>query len=107
RITRGAALLASLAKDDADRDALRERLHAGLRALPGPLRVKAKAGPKGRLFGAVNRRVVADAIHDATGLRPERTHIDIPTPIKMVGLHGVRVALPGLDPLAIEVEVTG
>lgn len=107
RVARGAALLAKMAARDADLAAGREEAHAGLRALPGPLRVGAKAGPGGKLFGAVNRRVVAEAIHDATGLAVDRGHISITVPIKSVGAHTVAVALPGLEPLEVEIEVTG
>lgn len=107
RVARREAILAKRDKEAAQAVALRAEAHRALAALPGPVRVEANAGPNGRLFGAVNRRVLAGAIQEATGQDVDRGAILIPDPIKRVGSHTVEVALEGLDPLTIEVEVEG
>lgn len=51
-----------------------------------------KAGEKGRLFGSVTNRDVADALQ-AKGIEVDRHKIDLPESIKSIGTHKARVRL--------------
>lgn len=61
------------------------------------LTLKAKAGDDGRLFGSITAGDVADAIHEARGVRVDRRHISVEPAIRAVGVYSVPVELaPGL-----------
>jgi large subunit ribosomal protein L9 len=51
-----------------------------------------QSGESGQLYGSVNSRDIADGITQ-TGVTILRTQVTIPTPIKYLGLHEVRVTL--------------
>lgn len=51
-----------------------------------------KAGETGRLYGSVTTGMIADGIHDSTGVTVERRHIDT-QPIKTLGVHIVGIRL--------------
>ncbi len=51
-----------------------------------------QAGESGQLYGSVNARDVAAAVTDA-GVTIERQQVELPRPIKMLGLHAVSVSL--------------
>ncbi len=51
-----------------------------------------QAGESGQLYGSVNARDVAGAVTDA-GVTIERHQVELPRPIKMLGLHAVSVSL--------------
>jgi large subunit ribosomal protein L9 len=70
------------------------------------LRLKAKAGEGGRLFGSVTHAMVADALETEHEVKVDRRSISFPYPIKVVGRHEakVRVHKDVEATLAIEVE---
>ena len=71
-----------------------------------PIRVKARVGGEGRLFGSVTPSDVAEAIQAQTGVRVDRHDVHMDEPIRSVGAHEVRVHLfAEVDPV-ISVEVT-
>jgi large subunit ribosomal protein L9 len=71
----------------------------------GPLRISARAGDEGKLFGSVTASDVADAVIAKTGVQVDRRDVRLDDPIRSVGSHEVRVRLfPEVEPvLTIEV----
>jgi large subunit ribosomal protein L9 len=70
---------------------LKARLEA--ESLPIP----AQAGPDGRLFGSITPADIAEALAARGGVEVDRHAIEVPDPIRHLGLHGVTVALhPGV-----------
>lgn len=82
-------------------EAIASRLISG-----GPIRVMARAGDEGKLFGSVTAEHVADAIaaqHD--GVTVDRRDVHLDEPIRSIGTHEVRVHLfHQVDPV-VTVEV--
>jgi large subunit ribosomal protein L9 len=69
------------------------------------LRVSARAGEEGRLFGSVTAEDVAGAIAREAGIEVDRHDVHLEQPIRSLGVHEVRVHLfPGVDPV-VQVEV--
>ena len=57
------------------------------------LTIPHQAGDDGRLFGAVTAQDIADAIHEARGIRIDRRKIHLDEPIKTVGTRMVVVEI--------------
>jgi len=55
------------------------------------LTIPQQAGDDGRLFGSVTTQDIADAIHDARGIRIDKRKVQLDEPIKTVGTHMVTV----------------
>ena len=53
----------------------------------------AQAGDEGRLYGSVTVADVVEGIRKFTGIEIERKHVDLPEPIKDIGLHQVQIRL--------------
>ncbi|PSL01328.1 LSU ribosomal protein L9P [Haloactinopolyspora alba] len=70
-----------------------------------PVRVSAKAGPGGRLFGAVTAADVATAVTDAGGPAIDKRRVEVGNPIKTVGAHSVTVRLHPEVAANVELEV--
>jgi len=66
------------------------------------VKITARAGTEGRLFGSVTAHDVAEAIQAATGAVVDRRKIQLGEPIKSVGTHVVPVKLHS----EVEVELT-
>ena len=77
-------------KEMADREKA-EELAGTLGALP--IRVTAKAGEGGRLFGQVTLQAVADAITKAGGPKIDKRRLHIDGPIKSLGVHQATLRL--------------
>lgn len=65
----------------------------------------AQAGDEGRLYGSVSIADVVEGIRRFTGVELERKNVDLPEPIKAIGLHEVQVRLhPEVEfPITIDV----
>lgn len=63
-----------------------------------------QAGDAGQLYGSVTGRDIADAI-TAAGATVSRGQVKLPTPIKTIGLHAVRVVLHGEVDVSVNVNV--
>lgn len=65
----------------------------------------AQAGDEGRLYGSVSLADVVEGIRRFTGIELDRKVVDLPEPIKAIGLHEVRVRLhPDVEfPITIDV----
>ena len=72
----------------------------------GPIRVSARAGEEGKLFGSVTSTDLAEAIASQTGVKVDRKDVHLDEPIRSLGAHEVRVHLfADVDPV-VTVEVT-
>ncbi|HEX7095882.1 MAG TPA: 50S ribosomal protein L9 [Acidimicrobiales bacterium] len=69
------------------------------------VRVSAKAGREGKLFGSVSASDIASAISAQFNADVDRRSIEIAQPIKSVGTHSVRATLHTEVEVAINVEV--
>jgi large subunit ribosomal protein L9 len=69
------------------------------------IKVRARVGEEGRLFGSVTAAEVAEEIERQTGVKVDRRDVRLDEPIRSVGVHQVTVHLfPDVDP-AVPVEV--
>ena len=63
-----------------------------------PVRIQAKAGEDGRLFGSITLHQLADEIEKIAGAEIDRRQIHLAEPIRSVGAHEVAVHLhPQVD----------
>lgn len=69
------------------------------------IKVTAKAGREGKLFGSVSSSDIAEAIAAQVGAAVDRRDIEISEPIKLVGTHSVVARLHTEVEVAITVEV--
>lgn len=77
-------------KDAKDREAAEV---VARRLVPAVIRVNARAGTEGRLFGSVTAADVAEAVQAQTGVDLDRRKIHMDEPIKSLGSHEVPVKL--------------
>lgn len=92
--TRGSIEAAAKRREAAEREAReavdRARENAELLGKT-VLTIPQQAGDDGRLFGSVTTQDIADAIHDARGIRIDKRKVQLDEPIKSVGTHMVTV----------------
>jgi len=74
------------------------------RLTAGPIRVAAKAGEDGRLFGSITIQHLAEEIEKAAGVSVDRRHVTA-EPIRSVGTHEVTVHLHPQVNATVTVEV--
>jgi large subunit ribosomal protein L9 len=74
---------------------------------PVTIRVDARAGSEGRLFGSVTAAEIADAVYAQTGFEIDRRVIDVEDPIKSTGLHTVPAKLHSDVKVFLQVQVSG
>ncbi|HEX9776105.1 MAG TPA: 50S ribosomal protein L9 [Actinomycetota bacterium] len=81
----------------------------GIAASLGSLavRVAAKAGEGGRLFGQVTPAAIAEAVSKAGGPKIDKKRLHIDAPIKSVGSHVVHLRLHPEVEASINVDVVG
>ena len=84
----------------------REGAEAVARTLvPKVIRIEARAGAEGRLFGSVTAADVADAVEAQAGIELDRRRIRIDDPIRTLGSHEVPVRLHADVEFRLNVEV--
>ena len=76
------------------------------RLVPAVVRVTARAGSEGRLFGSVTAADVAEAVQAQTGVELDRRKIHLDEPIKSLGSHEVPVKLHPDVEFRITLDVT-
>jgi large subunit ribosomal protein L9 len=74
---------------------------------PMVVRVEARAGGEGRLFGSVGPAEISDAVYTQTGFEIDRRIIEVEEPIKSTGLHTVPAKLHSDVKVFLQVEVIG
>lgn len=65
----------------------------------------AQAGDEGRLYGSVTLADVAEGIRKFTGISIDRKHIELPQPIKSIGLHEVQIRLHPDVEFSVNIDV--
>ena len=95
---------AKLSKQKGEYEAVASKLIAA-----GSLRVEARAGDEGKLFGSVTAADIAEAIAATSGVQVDRKDIHLEEPIRSVGTHEVRIKLfHEVEPvLTVEVVAEG
>lgn len=93
-----------LSKQKGEYEAVASRLIAA-----GPVRIAARAGEEGKLFGSVTAADVAGAVAAQAGVDVDRRDVHLEEPIRSVGAHEVRVRLfHDVEPiLTVEVVAEG
>jgi large subunit ribosomal protein L9 len=91
------------ARERSTAEELRERLRAQT------LQASAQAGPDGRLFGSITAADISQAIAAQVGAEIDRHTIELPEPIRHLGVHEVRVRLHPevIAELTVEVSAAG
>ena len=90
-----------LTKQTGEYEAIASKLIAA-----GSLRIAARAGEEGRLFGSVTAADIAEAVAAQAGVEVDRKDVHLDEPIRSVGTHEVRVRLfHEVEPvITVEVE---
>jgi large subunit ribosomal protein L9 len=87
------------AKDREGAEAIARRL------VPAVVRIPARAGAEGRLFGSVTAADVVAAVRAETGVELDRRRLHLDDPIRSVGVHEVPVRLHHDVEFPITIEV--
>lgn len=70
------------------------------------VKLSAKAGPGGRLFGAVTSAEIADALKEQFGVELDKRSLVVPEPIKHYGVYKLKAKLGHEISATLTVEVT-
>src|SRR3954452_10399890 len=89
-------------KDARDREAAET---VARRLVPLVIRIQARAGTEGRLFGSVTATDVVDAVNEQARVDLDRRRLQLDEPIKSLGTHEVPVKLHSDVEFRITVEV--
>ncbi|MFP5317953.1 MAG: 50S ribosomal protein L9 [Acidimicrobiia bacterium] len=89
-------------KDARDREGAEE---IARRLTPTVIRLSARSGPEGRLFGSVTAADVAEAVAAQAGVELDRRRIHLEEPIKNVGSHEIAVRLHTDVEVRLQVEI--
>ena len=73
--------------------------------VPAVIRIAAKAGAEGKLFGSVTAAEVASAVGAQTGVDIDRRKLHLDEPIKTLGTHTVAVKLHSDVEFPVTIEV--
>ena len=93
------------AHDKRIQQALGEARATADRLAATPLRIPARAGEDGRLFGSITVADVAAALERTAGMAIDRKRIHLPEPIRSIGTHDVAVHLHPDVNASVTVEV--
>ena len=101
------AQAAAMRRSAAAREAKeREQAEGVARALvPMVIRIPAKAGTEGRLFGSVSAADIAQAVAEQSDAVLDRRSLQVEEPIRSLGSHEVGVKLAGGVEFVLNVEV--
>jgi len=91
-------------KDAAERGAAEE---IATRLVPSTIRVSARAGTEGRLFGSITTSDIVDAVRAQTGIQLDRRKLHLDEPIKSTGTFIVPAKLHADVEFPVTVEVSG
>lgn len=69
------------------------------------IRINAKAGAEGKLFGSVTNADIVEALKEQNGTQIDRKHVDLHEPIRSTGEHAVSVKLHSEVHATIKIEV--
>lgn len=108
RATDGALAQAAAMRRARDLKEARDRESAEVvaqRLTPAVIRIPARAGAEGRLFGSVTAADLATAVLEQTGVTLDRRRIHLEEPIKSLGTHDVPIRLHADVEAHLQVEV--
>lgn len=108
RATRGVEAQASAMRRSRDLKDARDRESAEVVArtlVPLIIKVSAKAGSEGKLFGSVTAADVVAAVADQAGITLDRRKVHLDEPIRSIGTHEVPVRLHNDVQFRITLEV--
>lgn len=74
--------------------------------LATPLRVSARAGDEGKLFGSITAEALAEQIQVQAGIQVDKRDVHLTEPIRSVGVHEVKIRLHHEVEPIVSVEVT-
>lgn len=57
------------------------------------MEIKTKAGEGGRLFGSVTSKEISEKVKEISGIKLDKRKIDLPEPIKALGVRNIEVKL--------------
>lgn len=89
-------------KDARDREGAQE---IARRLTPTVIRLSARSGPEGRLFGSVTAADLAEAVAAQAGVELDRRRIHLEEPIKSIGSHEIAVRLHTDVEVRLQVEI--
>lgn len=75
--------------------------------VPAVIRVEARSGGEGRLFGSVSAAEIVDAVYAQTGVELDRRSVELTEAIKTTGEHSVPARLHSEVTIFLQVEVVG
>jgi large subunit ribosomal protein L9 len=87
------------ARNLAEAEEQRRRLEAA------PVRIVARAGADGTLYGSVGNTAIANAVFEQRGIQIDRRRISISHPLKRLGTHEISIRLHPELTATIQVEV--
>lgn len=96
--TEGVVQVAKQHKLDVEQQAARQKAHAehiAERLRETPLHFRVKAGEKGKLYGSITNKDVADAISEVLGAPFDKRQVVLNQPIRDIGVHLVDLKLDG------------
>jgi large subunit ribosomal protein L9 len=107
RASKGVVKQADAMRRSRDARDVRERDAAQAIAdqLAPKVRIEARAGEGGRLFGSVTNADIADAVHTQLGVEVDRRDIALDEPLKELGEHEIDVKLHREVSATLHVEV--
>lgn len=73
--------------------------------VPAVIRIRARSGADGRLFGSVTAGDVVQSVSDQVGIELDRRRLALAEPIKALGIHEIPVKLHSEVEFRITVEV--
>ncbi len=69
------------------------------------IKIEAKSGPKGKLFGSVNKKSICDSILKSKKIDLSKSYISMNEEIKSLGKYKVQIKIPDEKEFEISVEV--
>jgi large subunit ribosomal protein L9 len=108
KATKGVESQAEAMRRSRDKKDARDRESAEVVArslVPTVIRITAKSGAEGRLFGSVTTAEVVESVKAQTGFEIDRRRIQLDEPIKSLGTHEVPVKLHSDVEFRLTVEV--
>jgi large subunit ribosomal protein L9 len=90
-------------KDSADREAAQT---IATRLVPQTIKLSARAGGEGKLFGSITTADIATAVHEQAGVELDRRKLHLDEPIREVGTHQVTVKLHADVEFPVTLEIT-
>ncbi|MBI6547124.1 MAG: 50S ribosomal protein L9 [Cyanobacteria bacterium NC_groundwater_1444_Ag_S-0.65um_54_12] len=89
------------AKRKAEAEALAQKLEAA------HVKIAARSGSEGKLYGAVTNKEIAQAVQEQTGLVVDRRKLDLAEPIKAIGKFAIVAKVHPEVAATLHVEVVG